>query len=156
MKPNIGIADAARGRIVGMLEGLLSDEVVLYVKTRNFHWNVTGPQFNDLHKFFESQYEALDDHMDDVAERIRQLGASAPGSLGEFQKAARLGETKGAQVPARAMVSQLLRDHEAVIRQVRKDAKTAGSLGDSGTEDFLVGLMEAHEKMAWMLRAFAE
>jgi starvation-inducible DNA-binding protein len=124
------------------------------VKTRNFHWNVEGSDFGALHKFFEEQYDALDEIMDEVAERARSLGGYAAGSLGEFVAAARLKETKGAALAARDMLSQLLGDHESVIRTLRAEAEQVGEKhGDAGTEDFLVGLMEQHEKMAWMLRA---
>jgi len=135
----------------------LADEYVLYTKTRNYHWNVVGRQFNDLHKFFESQYEALDGFVDEVAERIRQLGAKSPGTLAEFTKATRLKEHPGKQPDAKGMLSALLVDHEAVIQTLRGDLATAmDRFSDAGTSDFLTGLMEKHEKMAWMLRAFVE
>jgi starvation-inducible DNA-binding protein len=153
MKPNIGLADKGRKEVARLLNILLADEVALYLKTRNFHWNVTGPNFHDLHKFFESQYEALDEILDDVAERVRSLGFPAFGSLQEFAKHTRNKEQAGAELGARAMVGQLLADHEAVVRRLRVDAETAGKFGDAGTNDFLVGLIEEHEKMAWMLRA---
>jgi len=155
MKPNIAIPDAGRDAVVALLNALLADEYVLYTKTRNYHWNVTGPQFNDLHKFFESQYEALDDTVDEVAERARSLGGRAAGSLAEFAKTTRLKEEAGGAPPARDMLASLLADHEAVIRTLRADIATVQDKhGDVGTADFLTGLMEEHEKMAWMLRAF--
>jgi starvation-inducible DNA-binding protein len=154
MKPNIGIGDEDRQAVVEGLNTLLADEYLLYTKTRNYHWNVVGPQFNDLHKFFESQYEALDDVVDDVAERARSLGGHAQGTLAEFTERARLREEPGAP-DAKGMLSRLLADHETLIRQLREDAEiTLDKHGDAGTNDFLVGLMEQHEKMAWMLRAF--
>ena len=157
MKLNIGIPDANRDGVINLLTPLLADEYVLYTKTRNYHWNVTGPQFNDLHKFFEAQYEALDGFVDEIAERIRQLGAKSPGTLAEFTKAARLKEHPGQRPNARAMLAALLADHEAVITTLRADLATAmEKFGDAGTSDFLTGLMEKHEKMAWMLRAFVE
>src|SRR5882724_7011621 len=88
MNVNIGITDDNRQRVVAILNTLLADEYLLYTKTRNFHWNVTGPQFNDLHKFFEAQYEALDDVIDEVAERVRALGGRAAGTLEEFRRGA--------------------------------------------------------------------
>jgi starvation-inducible DNA-binding protein len=155
MTPNIDIADKERAAVVEILNRLLADEYVLYTKTRNYHWNVTGPQFNDLHRFFESQYEELDDFVDDVAERARQLGGRAFGSLAEFSKAARLTEQTGTAPSAKEMLTTLLADHEAIIRTLRSDiTPVTDRYKDLGTSDFLTGLMEKHEKMAWMLRAF--
>jgi starvation-inducible DNA-binding protein len=157
MKPNIGLTDANRSGVVKLLAPLLADEYVLYTKTRNYHWNVVGPQFNDLHKFFEAQYEELDDFVDDVAERIRQLGAKSPATLAEFVKTARLDEHPGQYPDAKRMLAALLADHEAVIQALRGDIATAmDKFGDAGTSDFFTGLMEKHEKMAWMLRAFLD
>jgi len=156
-KPSIGLTDAQRAGVIEILNTLLADEYLLYTKTRNFHWNVTGPQFNDLHKFFEAQYTELNLIVDDVAERARALGGPAPGSLAEFTKLARLAEQPGKALPARAMLTALLADHEAVIQHLRTDLETCTSKhGDAGTTDFLTGLMEQHEKMAWMLRAFLD
>jgi len=153
---DIDIPDKERHAVVEILNRLLSDEYVLYTKTRNFHWNVTGPQFNDLHKFFEGQYEELNDFIDDIAERARQLGGRAFGSLAEFTKTARLTEQPGTVPSAKEMLATLLADHEAVIRTVRSEiTPVADRYKDIGTSDFLTGLLEKHEKMAWMLRSFA-
>lgn len=155
MTPNIDIADNDRKAVVEILNRLLSDEYVLLTKTRNYHWNVTGPQFNDLHTFFESQYDALNEVVDEVAERARQLGGRAFGTLAEFAKAARLTEQPGGAPAARDMLASLLADHETVIRSLRGDiGPVADRYKDVGTSDFLTGLLEKHEKMAWMLRAF--
>ena len=155
MKPNIGIPDQGRQAVVELLNTVLADEYALYTRTRNYHWNVTGPQFNDLHKFFQAQYEELDEFVDEVAERARTLGGRAAGSLAEFAKTTRLGEETGATTGATDMIRALLADHEALIRTLRQDVTTtAERLQDVGTSDFLTGLMEKHEKMAWMLRAF--
>jgi starvation-inducible DNA-binding protein len=157
MQTNIGLTDPQRAGVIDILNTILADEYVLYTKTRNFHWNVVGPQFNDLHKFFEAQYTELNVIVDDVAERARALGGEAAGSLAEFTKRARLGEQPGKSLPARAMLSALLADHEALIRHLRTDLEVcAEKHHDAGTNDFLTGLMEQHEKMAWMLRAFVE
>jgi starvation-inducible DNA-binding protein len=154
---NIGLGPRQRQALVEILSRLLADEYMLYTKTRNYHWNVVGPQFNDLHKFFEAQYEALDAVIDDVAERARALGGQAVGTLAEFQSLARLKEHPGRYPAAREMLQDLLSDHEAVIQTLRRDLETAAEQhGDAGTSDFLTGLMERHEKMAWMLRAFRE
>src|SRR5688500_18144331 len=155
MTVSIGISDDDRQRVVAILNTLLADEFLLYTKTRNFHWNVTGPRFNDLHKFFEAQYEALDDTIDEVAERARALGGRAHGTLEEFRSGARLGEKPGAVPPARDMLATLLADHEALIRSLREDITTGNDRHrDVGTADFLTGLLEQHEKAAWMLRSF--
>lgn len=155
MDTNIGLSDAQRRGVVDILTALLADEYVLYTKTRNYHWNVVGPQFNDLHKFFEAQYNELNTIVDDVAERARTLGGSAIGTLAEFLERTRLAEQPGHYPPARNMLANLLADQENVIRQLRVDLDTcADTYQDLGTNDFLTGLMEQHEKMAWMLRAF--
>jgi starvation-inducible DNA-binding protein len=155
MSANIGIPDENRQKVVAILNTVLADEFLLYTKTRNYHWNVTGPQFNDLHKFFESLYEALDEVIDEVAERTRALDGRAFGTLEEFRAKARLGEKPGAVPAARDMLATLLTDHEALIRTLREDIETVNDrLRDVGTADFLTGLLEKHEKTAWMLRSF--
>jgi starvation-inducible DNA-binding protein len=157
MTPKLGIKPADCQALVRLLNRLLADEYLLYVKTRNYHWNVTGMQFNDLHKFFEAQYEAIEGFVDDVAERARTLGGRANGSLTEFLRDARLKEQPGQLPAAPKMIANLLADHETLVRQLRKDVETADKKHeDAGTADFLTGLMEHHEKMAWMLRAFLE
>jgi starvation-inducible DNA-binding protein len=155
MGVDIGIPDDNRQKVIDILNTLLADEFLLYTKTRNYHWNVTGPQFNDLHKFFETQYEALDEVIDEVAERVRALGGRALGTLEEFRAAARLGEKAGPVPSARDMLASLLADHEALIRALRSDVDTVTDRQrDVGTADFLTGLLEQHEKTAWMLRSF--
>ena len=157
MKPNIGLSDEQRGGVLLILNALLSDEYVLYTKTRNYHWNVVGLQFNDLHKFFEEQYKALDEIVDEVAEHARSLGGWSLGTLTEFLKHTRLKERPGKYPDAREMISNLLADHEAVIGHLRVDLMVcADKYQDMGTNNFLTDLMERHEKMAWMLRAFLE
>ncbi len=157
MAPNIGIADDRRDGVLKILAPLLADEYVLYTKTRNYHWNVVGPQFNDLHKFFEAQYEALDEVIDEVAERSRSLGGPAIGTLAEMLDHARLKEHPKQYPDARQMLANLLADHEALVRTLRADLAAAmDTYGDAGTSDFLTGLLERHEKMAWMLRSFLQ
>ena len=156
MKTDIGLSDEQRDNVVKILNALLSDEYVLYTKTRNYHWNVIGPQFNDLHKFFEEQYTELNVVADDVAERARSLGGWALGTLKEFSQHARVNEYPGQYPQAREMITNLLGDHETIVRQLRTDLETAERHHDMGTNDFLTGLMEKHEKMAWMLRAFLQ
>lgn len=155
LKTQIGLTDGQREAVCKILSGILADEYVLYTKTRNFHWNVSGPRFNDLHKFFEAQYDDLAEKVDEVAERIRSLGHMSPGSLTEFSRLARLKDHVG-PATASQMCAALLADHESVIRQIRGDVEAVGAHGDVGTNDFLTGLMEDHEKMAWMLRSLAD
>jgi len=157
MNPKIGLKDGARAAVVDILNRTLADEVVLYVKTRNYHWNVVGSDFGELHKLFEGQYEKIEDFMDDTAERARALGGKALGTLAEYGKATRLKEAPGVYPKASAMLGQLLADHEALIQGLRKDLDTCQAKhGDVGTADYLTGLMEEHEKMAWMLRSYLE
>jgi len=154
MNPNIDLSPKSLKEVSTLLNTLLSDETVLYIKTLNFHWNVEGPNFSELHKFFESQYEELSSIMDDVAERARALGEKALGSMQDFLDHARLKESKSNQ-NAKDMIKELLSDHETIIKTLRKDLETCDTTyHDIGTNDFLTGLMEKHEKMAWMLRAF--
>lgn len=152
-RTEIGILEKDRRAVAELLNKLLSDEFMLYVKARNYHWNVTGMHFTALHAFFERQYEELDGIVDEVAERTRALGHVPPGSLKEFLDGARLRETPGKLLPAEKMLAALLDDHEAVIRALRQDLEACARLNDAGTSDFLTGLMERHEKSAWMLRA---
>jgi starvation-inducible DNA-binding protein len=155
--PELGLSDADLVGAAQILNTLLADEYVLYTKTRNYHWNVTGPQFNDLHRFFERQYEDLNEIVDEVAERARTLGAPALGTLNEFSEATRLSEHPGVYPDAMTMIANLLADHEAIIRVLRTDLETcAERYHDVGTNDFLTSLMERHEKMAWMLRSFLQ
>lgn len=157
MKPNLGIADKDREEVVKLLTGILADEFVIYTKTRNYHWNVLGLEFNDLHQFFQTQYEELNHIVDDVAERGRTIGGKAIGTLEEFLKHTRLKEEPGSYPDAPGMLSTLLADHESVVRQLRKDLEAcAEQYNDMGTSDFLTGLLGKHEKMAWMLRSFVK
>lgn len=154
MNPNIGLNDKHRSAVITLLAPLLADEMVLHTKTRNAHWNITGPHFHHLHGMFEEQYDALADTVDEVAERIRQMGGHAPGSMADFLRLARLKELKGRESGAQEFLKALLDDHEALVRQLRKDVAAADAKhGDAATADFLTGLMAAHEKTAWMLRA---
>lgn len=155
MKPNIGITEKNLEGVIKILSTLLADEYVLYTKARNYHWNVVGMQFNDLHKFFQSLYEELNEYIDDVAERIRTLGGNAVATLKEFLDLTRLKEHPGEYPDAKTMLSNLLNDYEAIIRNLRNDIVTVGEeYKDLGTADFLTELMEKHEKTAWMLRSF--
>jgi starvation-inducible DNA-binding protein len=151
---NMGLSEKDRQGVVGVLNTLLSDEYLLYTETRGCHWKVVGPRFNDLHKFFEAQYEALNNIVDEVGERVRSLGGWSLGTLEEVLKHARLVE-RPSGAAAEEMIANLLADHEAVIRHLRADLETSvQKYHDAGTNNFLMDLMERHEKMAWMLRSF--
>ena len=140
-----------------MLNLLLADESVLYATTRDYHWNVTGPDFRSLHLQFEGQYEQLAAMIDDIAERARSIGVGADGNWAAMAKAARCSADPGIGISGEHMISELLALHEDLVIQLRSDsAACLERYGDSGTADFLAGLMQRHEKAAWMLRAQLE
>lgn len=153
---NIGIEDQARDQIVGLLNNRLADTFILYTKTRKYHWNVTGVHFGQLHEFFEEQYTQLEENMDLIAERVRKIGGISIGTVTEMKQCSTLTEEPGINPIAFDMLRDLLDDHEEVIRSLREDVDTTDELHDIGTNDFLTGIMEEHEKMAWMLRAHVE
>lgn len=154
MTPGIGISDDNLFRTAQVLNSLLADEFLLYLKTRNAHWNVEGPDFYNKHKFFEEQYEQLDNIMDDVAERVRKLGHYAPATLKDYLQLTRLTEQSREDNSGTGFIKELLADHESVIIFLRERITfVANGLKDVGTSDFLTALMETHERMAWMLRA---
>lgn len=154
METNIGISVSDRQLLADGLSKILADEFVLYTKTKNAHWNVAGLDFYDKHKFFEMQFEQLDEIIDSVAERIRSLGYHAPATLKAFLHLSNLSETEIVQKDSRCFVSELLSDHEQIIRALRGEiSRFATDLNDLGTSDFVTGLMRDHEKMAWFLRA---
>ncbi len=149
---DIGIAEPQRHEIAEGLSKVLADTYTLYLKTHNFHWNVTGPMFKTLHEMFEEHYIELRDAVDLLAERIRALGAFAPGSYAQFADLTQITEETG--VPrAEDMIRQLVHGHEAVIRIARETSAKAAAAGDDGTADMLTGRLEVHEKTAWMLRS---
>jgi starvation-inducible DNA-binding protein len=154
MNAKIGITPANLQAVSAELSKLLADEFVLYTKTRNAHWNVEGPDFHTKHLFFESQYEQLDDTMDSVAERIRQLGHYAPATLQSFLSLTHLTEKSSQPNDSLGFIRELLEDHESIIIFLRENInKFANEYGDLGTSDYITGLMEKHEQMAWFLRA---
>lgn len=155
MQPHIGLEKEVLKKDNAILNDFLSDLHVLYIKTRKYHWNVSGPNFMEYHKFFEKQYNALETEIDAVAERIRQLGGTPLATMGEFLKNTSLKEDTGKPAGTPEMFKNLLSDHEQVVRELREDVDTCtDDLKDAGTADFLTGLMEAHEAMAWMLRKY--
>lgn len=154
---NIGISTSNKQAVADELNKLLADEFLLYTKTRKFHWNVEGAQFHDLHLFFEKQYTQLATIMDEVAERIRKIGHYAIGSMKHFLQEASLLENEDAGTSSAAMLQQLLDDHETIIRKLRSDIdRFQEKYKDAGSADFITGLIEQHETMAWMLRATAK
>jgi starvation-inducible DNA-binding protein len=158
MKIDIGISEKDRKKIANGLSHFLADSYTLYLKTHNFHWNVTGPMFNSLHAMFMTQYTEEWTALDEIAERIRALGFNAPGSYAEFVKLSSIKEESGADgVPDwRGMVSQLVAGNEAVCRTARKVLKTADEAGDDPTVDLATQRLQVHEKYAWMLRSLLE
>jgi starvation-inducible DNA-binding protein len=153
MEINIGVPAANRKKVALILNVLLSDEFLLYIKTINFHWNVKSKHFRDMHKLFLEQYEMLLQICDDTAERIRSLDEPAFGTMQEFSKHTRLKEHPGKSLTDQQMIKSLLEDHEAIIKTIRKDQQSSMDLDDMGTNNFLLNLLEKQEKMAWMLRA---
>jgi len=154
MKTNIGITDVNRKAVSDQLSKLLADEYLLYTKTRNAHWNVEGLDFHSMHVFFESQYNQLDETMDSVAERIRTLGHYAPATLKSFLQLTHLAELTERTNDSAGFIRELLEDHESIIEFIRGNINPfANNYHDLGTSDFITGLMEEHEKMAWMLRS---
>jgi len=157
MKTNIGLNDNVRLEVGQILNLLLADESVLYATTRDYHWNVTGPEFCSLHRQFQEQYEQLAEWIDDVAERARAIGVGARGNWADLGKAARCSADPGIDLPAEHMLAELLDLHEEMVIQLRTDSVACSErYHDAGTADFLTGLMEKHEKSAWMLRAQLE
>ena len=152
MKVDIGISEKNRQKIASQLSNLLADSYTLYLKTHNYHWNVTGPQFNTLHAMFETQYTELAMAVDEIAERIRALGVTAPGSYKEFAKLTSIEEGSG-QESAEDMIRELVKGQEAVVRTARKAFPAADAAHDEPTADLLTQRMQVHEKNAWMLRS---
>lgn len=151
----IGIEDTKRQAIAEGLSRLLADTYTLYLKTHNFHWNVTGPMFQTLHTMFETQYTELALAVDLIAERIRALGFPAPGTYSEYAKLSSIDETPG--VPkAEEMIKLLVQGQEAVVRTARSLFPLVDEANDEPTADLLTQRMQVHEKTAWMLRSLLE
>ena len=152
---NIGISAGEREKIVDGLSALLADSFTLYLMTHNFHWNVTGPQFNSLHQMFMGQYTEQWDALDIIAERIRALGHPAPGTYKEFLKRASIKEVDGSP-KADDMIRHLVAAQEATARTARKLFPVVEAANDQPTADLLTQRLEVHEKTAWMLRSLLE
>jgi starvation-inducible DNA-binding protein len=155
---DIGLSAAQRAKIADGLSHFLADAYTLYLKTHNFHWNVTGPMFNTLHLMFETQYNEQWLALDLVAERIRALGYNAPGSYAEFVRLSSIPEEPALADTTdwREMVRQLTVGNEAVCRTARKVLKTADAAGDDPTVDLMTQRLQVHEKTAWMLRSLLQ
>ncbi len=152
-KLGIGISDKNREAIAQGLSHLLADTYTLYLTTHNFHWNVTGPMFNTLHQMFMTQYNELWAAVDPIAERIRALGYSAPGSYAAFGQLTRLGDVPAEPPPAEDMIRILVKGNETVAATARELLPLVEKAGDQPTTDLLSARMDIHEKSAWMLRS---
>jgi starvation-inducible DNA-binding protein len=155
MNIDIGINEKDRSEIAIGLSKLLADTYSLYLKTHNFHWNVTGPMFQTLHLMFETQYNELALAVDLIAERIRSLGLPAPGTYSEFARLSSIRETTG--VPkAKEMIQILVEGQEAIVRTARSVFPVTENSSDEATADLLTQRIQLHEKTAWMLRSLLE
>lgn len=152
MDINIGIDESTRKDIAAGLSRLLADSYVLFLKTHNYHWNVTGPMFNSLHMMFEQQYTELFTAVDEIAERIRSLGEFAPGSFQRFNQLSQIQEEQDTP-DADTMIRNLIAGQEAVVKTAREVVKIADAANDEPTLDLLTQRMQVHEKTAWMLRS---
>ncbi len=152
---DIGIPEARRAEIAAGLSRLLADTYTLYLKTHNYHWNVTGPMFNTLHQMFEQQYNELALAVDEIAERIRALGHRAPGSYREFLALTSI-EEETATPDAMTMIAKLVQGQEAVIRTARGLIPLASDAHDEPSADLLTQRLQVHEKTAWMLRSLLD
>ena len=155
---NAGIDKHSLKKSAHILSQYLADTYYLYFKTHTFHWNVTGPHFYSLHKLFDDQYSALFESIDEIAERIRSLDCFVPASFVKFQSLSCLNDVPDNHVPdhnldEKSMVACLLKDHETIASNLRKWITELGGLNDAASQDFLIGRLAEHEKMAWMLRA---
>ncbi|WP_334031426.1 Dps family protein [Alteromonas sp. P256] len=151
-KIDIGISESDRGEVAHGLKKLLADSYTLYLQTHNFHWNVEGPQFRELHLMFEEHYTELAEAVDEIAERIRTLGVAAPGTYKAFAELSAIEEVDG--VPeATEMVRLLTHGHEQVVKTCRESLKLAQGADDESSSALIGDRMRVHEKTAWMLRA---
>ena len=155
MKTLIGLSDQDRKQSTDVLSILLADEMSMYVKTRKFHWNVAGESFMELHQLFQQQYTSLEAIIDAIAERINQLGADTIGTMQEFVECSRLTEFAAVYPMQKEMLVELLNDYNELINYLRSDIVTISKDSeDVGTIDFLTGIIQQHEKTAWILRRY--
>jgi starvation-inducible DNA-binding protein len=156
-KLNIGLSEEQRNGVCELLNKDLADTNLLLIKTKKYHWDVTGPEFRSLHELWEEQYEILTESIDSTAERVRQLGNFPVGTAEGFIRFSSIKEHTGDVPTAHQMVANLADDHEQIIRNLREHIDACSEdFHDEGTADFLTGVMEQHEEMAWMLRSFIE
>lgn len=153
---NTGLDDNARKAVADALNGVLADTYVLYQKTHSYHWNVTGPHFVSLHAMFEEQYREMWAALDELAERVRALGAFAPASGKAFADLASIDSAEAAPPAADQMIKNLLSGNEALIRRARKALSVAAEVDDAASEDLITQRIQTHEKTAWMLRALTQ
>lgn len=156
MEVNIGISEEQRKKIADGLSRVLADSYMLYLKTHNYHWNVTGAHFHSLHEQFEEQYVELAEAIDEIAERIRSLGYRSPGSFREFIEITSIEEDTDHKIEAMEMVRRLAVDNEAVLRTAREVVPACDEAGDEATLDLLTQRLDVHSKTAWMLRSHLE
>lgn len=155
MKTKIGVPNSQLKESADILTVLLADEMVLYVKTRKFHWNVSGQSFMELHKLFQNEYEELEEIADLDAERINKLGSRTIGTMKEFLELTRIAETIDKYPEQKDLIRELLDNHESIAVFIRKDIEQLSDKSkDFGTIDFITGILEQHESISWVLRRY--
>ena len=155
MKPDLGIGEKNLTEVHKILNKVLADGNILYIKLRKYHWNLSGDNFMELHLLFEDQYDSVAEAADEVAERIATLGGTAIGTTSEFAEQSQLKENPGELPDTQGMLKDLVSDHESIVKTLRENLdKCEDDYNDAGTADFLNGLMQEHEKMAWKLRKY--
>jgi starvation-inducible DNA-binding protein len=157
MQPNIGLSEKDIQKTNKTLSILLANEMLLYVKTRKFHWNISGNSFMELHLLFQEQYKELEEIIDEIAERINKLGSKTIGTMSEFLELSTLKESPGKYPSQKDLITKLLEDHEQIIIEIRKHVQHEDKESiDAGTTDFITGLMQQHETIAWKLRRYLD
>lgn len=152
-----GLTEKEQAGVIEVLQSVLANQHVLYIKLRNFHWNLKGPRFHSLHEFFEKLYSEVEGAIDETAERIRMIGGVSPGSMSEFLSTSSLKEAAGEIISGDDAISALVADNESIIRELRDHIPVVEEkLGDQATSDFLIELLQKHESDAWMLRSYRE
>jgi starvation-inducible DNA-binding protein len=155
LTPSLELTSNAKAALAETVSKVLADTFQLYLKTHAFHWNVTGPQFPQLHALFAEQYTEMWNALDELAERVRSLGVAAPGNAETLIRLSTIASAADAPPDARRMVLELLDGHERLAARAREGIAAAEEAGDAATADLLTGRMAVHEKTAWMLRATA-